>query len=435
MSMASVFNETVAMDLKVYKQGIYFLVLVDVATRFCRAAVITDKKPETVVKELFVNWISLFGAPKKFMSDNGKEFNNETMQEMSDNFGVHLVCTAAQSPWSNSICERLNGILGISVNKIVEDVNCSLSIALSWAVAARNALQNCHGYSPNQLVFGFNPSLPNVYDGGLAVLEGRTKSRMVADNLNAMHDARTDFIRNEANEKLRRALLHQVRSSDVENLNNGDRVFFKRNEDSKWQGPGIVIGKDGKQVLVRHGGNYVRVHTCRLQHDPNQITEPQVEISEHRSNGNSVEESDEEAGARSNRGASSDSTLVSDEQVQELGDSGEHQENELSMVVPRRSGRYSSLTLKKGDRIEYVSNGEQTINVATILSRAGKSTGTYKNSFNVTNDSSGKRWIDLDRDVVQWKVADSPENETLLTVIDKSDAFINAKKYKIENWM
>ena len=43
---------------------------------------------------------------------------------------------------------------------------------------------------------------------------------------------------------------------------------YKRNNSDKWHGPGTVIGKDGKQILVRHGGVYVRVHTCQLQHAP-----------------------------------------------------------------------------------------------------------------------------------------------------------------------
>lgn len=30
-------------------------------------------------------------------------------------------------------------------------------------------------------------------------------------------------------------------------------------------GPGVVIGRDGSQVFVSHGGEYIRVHCCRLQ--------------------------------------------------------------------------------------------------------------------------------------------------------------------------
>ena len=42
-------------------------------------------------------------------------------------------------------------------------------------------------------------------------------------------------------------------------------VVYKRQGEDKWRGPGNVIGRDGKQVLVRHGGIYVRVHACHLQ--------------------------------------------------------------------------------------------------------------------------------------------------------------------------
>ena len=82
-----------------------------------------------------------------------------------------------------------------------------------------------YGYSPNQLVFGFNPVLPSIFDGELPVIENRTTSKIVTDNLNAMHNARTNFLKNESCEKIRRALLYQVRSTDVEDLINGDSVY------------------------------------------------------------------------------------------------------------------------------------------------------------------------------------------------------------------
>ena len=76
--------------------------------------------------------------------------------------------------------------------------------------------------------------------------------------------AREEFIKCESSERLRRALDHNTRSSSVNDLENGQEAFYKRNDSSEWHGPGIVIGRDGKQVLVRHGGVHIRVHTCRL---------------------------------------------------------------------------------------------------------------------------------------------------------------------------
>ena len=163
MPMASEFNETVAMDLKIWGK-FYFLVIVDLATRFCTAAVINNKMPATIIKSLFVSWITIFGAPKKIFSDNGGEFNNDEMRALGEAFNINVITTAAESPWSNGICERLNGVLGDLVMKVLDDAKCDIQIALAWAVAARNAYDNNSGFSPNQLVFGFNPAIPNIYN-------------------------------------------------------------------------------------------------------------------------------------------------------------------------------------------------------------------------------------------------------------------------------
>ena len=90
-----------------------------------------------------------------------------------------------------------------------------------------------------------NPSLPNVIVGDGPLLEKRTKSRMIAENLNAMHAARVDFIKNESNEKLRRALLHQLRSGWSR-----CQLFHLFNE--TLPGKSSVISPSGE----KHGGHY-----------------------------------------------------------------------------------------------------------------------------------------------------------------------------------
>ena len=70
------------------------------------------------------------------------------------NFSIKVIHTAAESPWSNGTVERLNGVLGKLVLKILDDVNCETDIVFAWEVATRNAYYNNSGFSPNQLVLG-----------------------------------------------------------------------------------------------------------------------------------------------------------------------------------------------------------------------------------------------------------------------------------------
>lgn len=60
---------------------------------------------------------------------------------MSQHLNVVVRSTAAQSPWSNGLNERHNGILGEMVKKTLEDTGCDFEIALAWAISAKNALQ------------------------------------------------------------------------------------------------------------------------------------------------------------------------------------------------------------------------------------------------------------------------------------------------------
>ena len=83
-----------------------------------------------------------------------------------------------------------------------------------------------------------------------------------------MHIARQEFIKIESDERIRRALRQNVRQTNVDNLHQGDDVHYKRNANDQWLGPATVIGKDNKQVIIKHGGYPLRVHIVRLAKQP-----------------------------------------------------------------------------------------------------------------------------------------------------------------------
>ena len=188
MPMARKFNEVVAMDLKVWGKK-YFLVVVDLATRFCQATVLPNKEAPTIIKGLFKCWITLFGAPRKFLTDNGREFNNSEFRTLGEKFNIKILATAAESPWSNGVCERLNAVIGDNVSKILDETQCDLELALAWAISARNALSNKSGFSPNQLVFSFNPAIPEIFHSEPPALEPVTSSETVRQNLGGLEES------------------------------------------------------------------------------------------------------------------------------------------------------------------------------------------------------------------------------------------------------
>ena len=140
----------------------------------------------------------------------------------------------------------------MTVSKTMEDTKCDLELCVAWAVSAKNALKNIHGYSPNQLVFGKNPNYPCAENDELPALENRSTSQLVADNLNVLHSARRHYIESEASEKLKRALKKNTRLHSDIVFQLGDIVFYKRLKGKEWKGPANVVGLDGQHVILKH---------------------------------------------------------------------------------------------------------------------------------------------------------------------------------------
>ena len=119
---ATDFNESVAMDLKFFDRKIV-IHIIDHFTRYSVASVISSKHRDTIITAVLKCWIALFGAPKLFLCDMGREFNNADYREMGEKLNTTVKSTAAESPWSNGVNERHNGILGEMVVKTMEAVS------------------------------------------------------------------------------------------------------------------------------------------------------------------------------------------------------------------------------------------------------------------------------------------------------------------------
>lgn len=286
MPLAKDFNDTVAMDLKVYdkNKGIYLQHQIDHRTRFSTVKVIRSKDKEEVVSSVFTHWINIFGPPKKFMTDNGGEYVNSSFMDLCEKLNVHVVTTGAEAPWSNGLVERHHALLSSCITKIQEDTQCSIEIAAAWAVHAKNCLSNIDGFSPYQLLFGKNPSLTSVidpYKTSPTTVEDESPSETVARNIMAIYSARRKQIEMETASKIKQAIKAQTRDVYSENIKSSDLVYYKRNDCKRWKGPATVIGTEGKLVFVRHGGYVVRCHRVHVIKVNDLYTKDKPDISGH----------------------------------------------------------------------------------------------------------------------------------------------------------
>ena len=426
---ASEFQEVLTLDLKEVKaeQYRYILHMIDAYTRYTCSVFIRNKKPDTIVHQVMSCWVSNFGRPGKIWTDVGGEFNNDTMRQLSEAIGCKVETGAGYSAWMNGLNERNHAVVDRCLAKIlVDNPRMDPTIALAWAVTAKNSYPMHGGYSSFQLVFGKQPKLPDIMSDKLPALEGVTTSESVAAHITAMYAGRKAFTEAMYDEKVRKALRHKVRAVE-RRYTSGEQVFYRRDGDKKeWRGPATVIGNKGSVHYLVHQGEVVRVAACRLVAvgdaeeqigsqeavKPSQPSAPPLLADENRGEAvvsqygpkppvvadgveGEVEEQAREENEEEERGGGA-AALERDQ-----GEKGTNA-HERRNAAPART-QYP----KAGDAIQF-KEGDAWQN-AQVISRGGKaSSKVNKDYFNVRveGEASG---IYLDK--VEWRKADAGEGE------------------------
>ena len=389
------FNDTVAMDLKGVNNEVLLLHMIDTFTRFSSAKIVPSKRQETIVSAICSGWISLFGSPKRFMADNGGEFVNKEYTEMCEQFNIQIQNSAAESPFSNGMVERHHQVLTEMLIKTKEDCKCSYKIALCWALNAKNSMQMNGGYSSYQLLLGKNPSLPNVIDNELPAMEKTSISAVLEKNLQAMRKAREEFVKAESSNKIKRALRSQVRTCNYVYLDNGTKVYFKRNNVDRWHGPGLVIGRDSQCLIIKHANQIVRVH-------PRDILQAGVNTAE------SPPEPDPLPQPPSNNYLEVDCPQTERSKPEDKGETAVS--SDLSVTTPLNKdiqSQQKSIPKPKMAVLflpKYPEGDDDRWEKAYIHSRGGKATGKYANCLNIQLEGEEEiKCVDWTEVAADWK--------------------------------
>ena len=89
-------------DLNELPKVEHVLVIVDHFMRYTRAYVTKDQKVSTAAKTLYEGFISIFGAPKRILTDQGKAFTSYVVEQLCSQFRISQSTTIAYHPQGNS---------------------------------------------------------------------------------------------------------------------------------------------------------------------------------------------------------------------------------------------------------------------------------------------------------------------------------------------
>ena len=78
----------------------HILVIVDHFMRYTKAFVTKDQKASTAAKTLYKGFISIFGAPKRILMDQGKAFTSEVVELTVRDKPVNHYCISSPKKWS-----------------------------------------------------------------------------------------------------------------------------------------------------------------------------------------------------------------------------------------------------------------------------------------------------------------------------------------------
>ena len=133
----------------------HILVIVDHFMRYTRAYVTKDQKASTATKTIYKGLISIFGAPKRILMDQGKAFTCEVMEQLCSQFRISQLTTTAYHPRGNGQVEQAHQTLGRMIGKLEDEYKGQWPRHLSKLTHVSNSTRSTlTSYLPHFLMFG-----------------------------------------------------------------------------------------------------------------------------------------------------------------------------------------------------------------------------------------------------------------------------------------
>jgi len=139
----------------------YILTCVDFLTKYPECIPLPDIKAETVARALVENIITRHGAPRKLLTDCGKQFIGHLFTNIGKELGIQKLRTTLYHPATNGILERFHKTLKTTISHFVSNFMENRDKILPYALMAyRNQPHETTKESPFFFMFGRDRKLP-----------------------------------------------------------------------------------------------------------------------------------------------------------------------------------------------------------------------------------------------------------------------------------
>eukprot|EP00435_Cladocopium_sp_Y103_P060613 s808_g22.t1 len=295
------FNSRVGLDVKnlpgwKVNQKVKALNITDHATSFQMMIPFFETETSAVLHRLFSErWCSWAGPPREVVMDPARTNLGKDFTEPLEAMGVHVSQTAAGAHWQLGKTEVHGGLFCRVLERVLEQRSPASQEEWLQCVTqshVKNSTIQTYGYSPCQLVFGRNPSLPgdlleepqNVMSSTAPLMDDS-----IAQACATRAAARQALLELQNSKSMRRALAARPRVS--REFQAGDVVAYWRDQKwnkgtlsrgGRWYGSGVVLGLINKNVVIAHRTHIIRCAPEQVRHATQEekllVSDPQNEL-------------------------------------------------------------------------------------------------------------------------------------------------------------